>query len=45
MSYVAGDASSYPGPDWMQKQAHMLDLQAETATANLAAELSGGTPK
>ena len=26
--YVAGDAGSYPGPDWMPKQAHMADLQA-----------------
>ena len=26
--YVAGDAGSFPGPDWMPKQAHMADLQA-----------------
>ncbi len=42
--YVAGDAGSFPGPDWMPKQAHMADLQAETAAENLLAELSGGTP-
>ncbi len=43
-TYVAGDAGSYPGPDWMPKQAHMADLQAEVAAANLVAELSGKTP-
>ncbi len=37
--YVAGDAGSYPGPDWMPKQAHMADLQARTAARNLAADL------
>jgi len=25
--YVAGDSGSYPGPDWLPKQAHMADLQ------------------
>ena len=40
--YVAGDAGSFPGPDWMPKQAHMADLQAETAAENLLAELNGG---
>jgi len=39
--YVAGDAGSYPGPDWMPKQAHLADLQAHTATKNLMAELQG----
>jgi sulfide:quinone oxidoreductase len=39
--YVAGDAGSFPGPDWMPKQAHMADLQAETAAKNLVAELRG----
>ena len=39
--YVAGDSGSFPGPDWMPKQAHMADLQATTAAANLLAELSG----
>ena len=39
--YVAGDSGSFPGPDWMPKQAHMADLQAEAAAKNLLAELSG----
>lgn len=39
--YVAGDSGSYPGPDWMPKQAHMADLQAECAAKNLIAELEG----
>ncbi|MCU0837057.1 MAG: FAD-dependent oxidoreductase [Chromatiaceae bacterium] len=43
--YVAGDAGSYPGPDWMPKQAHMADLQAATAAENLVAELAGRTPE
>jgi sulfide:quinone oxidoreductase len=42
--YVAGDAGSFPGPDWMPKQAHMADLQAVTAASNLIAELSGRMP-
>lgn len=42
--YVAGDAGSFPGPDWMPKQAHMADLQAETAAENLLAELDGRPP-
>ncbi len=42
--YVAGDAGSFPGPDWMPKQAHMADLQAEAAAENLLAELKGGQP-
>jgi sulfide:quinone oxidoreductase len=33
--FVAGDSGSFPGPDWMPKQAHMADLQAEAAVANL----------
>ncbi|MCG6938465.1 MAG: FAD-dependent oxidoreductase [Gammaproteobacteria bacterium] len=41
--YVAGDSGSFPGPDWMPKQAHMADLQAEAAAKNLLAELSGET--
>ena len=36
--YVAGDSGSFPGPDWMPKQAHMADLQARAAVANLVAE-------
>ncbi|MEW7980775.1 MAG: FAD-dependent oxidoreductase [gamma proteobacterium symbiont of Phacoides pectinatus] len=43
--YVAGDSGSYPGPDWMPKQAHMADLQAEAAAANLLAEFRGQTPE
>jgi len=43
--YVAGDAGSFPGPDWMPKQAHMADLQARTAARNLAAEFAGREPK
>ncbi|MEZ7829407.1 MAG: FAD-dependent oxidoreductase [Brachymonas denitrificans] len=39
--YVVGDSGSFPGPDWMPKQAHMADLQAEAAAANLLAELAG----
>ena len=42
--YVAGDAGSFPGPDWMPKQAHMADLQARAAAANLLVELAGQTP-
>lgn len=40
--YVAGDSGSFPGPDWMPKQAHMADLQAEAAAKNLLADLNGG---
>lgn len=39
--YVAGDSGSFPGPDWMPKQAHMADLQAEAAVRNLVDELAG----
>jgi sulfide:quinone oxidoreductase len=42
--YVAGDSGSFPGPEWMPKQAHMADLQAKAAAANLAAELEGQQP-
>lgn len=42
--YVAGDAGSFPGPDWMPKQAHMADFQAETAAENLLGELAGRAP-
>jgi len=42
-TYVAGDAGSFPGPDWMPKQAHMADLQATAAAANLLSELKGKT--
>jgi len=39
--YVAGDSGSYPGPDWMPKQAHMADLQAKAAAKNLIADFHG----
>ncbi len=32
--FVAGDAGSFPGPEWKPKQAHMADLQAEAAAKN-----------
>jgi sulfide:quinone oxidoreductase len=32
--FVAGDSGSFPGPDWMPKQAHMADLQAAAAAQN-----------
>lgn len=38
--YVAGDSGSFPGPEWMPKQAHMADLQAEAAVKNMLAELN-----
>ena len=38
--YVVGDAGSFPGPDWMPKQAHMADLQALAAARNLTEELA-----
>lgn len=40
-AYVAGDGGSFPGPDWMPKQAHQADLQAEVAARNLLRELRG----
>jgi len=40
-TYVAGDAGSFPGPDWMPKQAHMADLQARAAAANLLDAVAG----
>jgi sulfide:quinone oxidoreductase len=43
--YVAGDSGSYPGPDWMPKQAHMADLQAAAAAANVLAEWRGQPAK
>lgn len=39
--YIAGDSGSFPGPDWLPKQAHMADLQAIAATSNLLNELEG----
>jgi sulfide:quinone oxidoreductase len=43
-TYVVGDAGSFPGPDWMAKQAHQAELHARAAVANLADELSGREP-
>jgi sulfide:quinone oxidoreductase len=42
--WVAGDSGSFPGPDWMPKQAHQADLQAKAAAANVAAVLAGREP-
>ncbi|MBE8189711.1 MAG: FAD-dependent oxidoreductase [Candidatus Thioglobus sp.] len=33
--FVAGDSGSFPGPDWLPKQAHMADLQAAAAAKNV----------
>lgn len=44
-TYVAGDSGSFPGPDWMPKQAHMADLQANAAAANLLGGFNGERPK
>lgn len=41
--YVAGDAGSFPGPDWQAKQAHAADLQATAAAKNLVKSLKGQT--
>jgi len=43
--YVAGDSGSFPGPEWMPKQAHMADLQASAAATNLLAEMAGRQPE
>ena len=40
--YVVGDSGSFPGPEWMPKQAHMADLQAAAAAQNLLAALANG---
>ena len=42
--YVVGDSGSFPGPDWMPKQAHMADLQAAAAAENLLGDLQGRSP-
>lgn len=39
--FVAGDSGSFPGPDWMPKQAHMADLQAAAAAKNALDNLNG----
>lgn len=43
--WVAGDVGSFPGPDWMPKQAHQADLQAATLARNLASVLAGRAPE
>ncbi len=40
--YVAGDAGSFPGPDWKLKQAHMADLQAKAAAGNILRRMTDG---
>jgi len=42
--FVAGDSGSFPGPEWMPKQAHMADLQAEAAVKNALDGLDGKSP-
>ena len=42
--YVAGDAGSYPGPDWLAKQAHQADLQSAAIARNIAAQVAGRAP-
>lgn len=42
--FVAGDAGSFPGPDWLPKQAHMADLQAKAAATNLLLALDDKEP-
>lgn len=42
--FVAGDAGSYPGPDWLPKQAHMAGLQASAAAENLLLALGNKAP-
>ncbi|MDR0274493.1 MAG: NAD(P)/FAD-dependent oxidoreductase [Burkholderiaceae bacterium] len=42
--WVIGDCGSYPGPDWLAKQAHQADLQAKAAAANIAAAMAGREP-
>lgn len=43
--YVAGDTGSFPGPDWLPKQAHIADLQAQTAVTNIMATQQGKPAK
>lgn len=43
-TYAVGDIGSYPGPDWLAKQAHQADLHAEAAVANIADEIAGRAP-
>jgi len=43
-TYVVGDTGSYPGPEWLAKQAHQADLQAEAAVKNIVDEIGGIEP-
>ena len=43
-TWVVGGARSFPGPDWMPKQAHQADLQSKAAAANIASVLAGREP-
>ncbi len=43
--FVAGDSGSFPGPDWMPKQAHMADLQAKAAAKNALDVLNNKPPR
>ena len=43
-TYVVGDTGSFPGPDWLAKQAHQADLQAEAAVANIRDGIAGRAP-
>ncbi len=42
--YAVGDCGNHPGPQWLPKQAHMADLQAETASKNLLTTQKGLKP-
>lgn len=44
-TYVVGDTGSFPGPEWLAKQAHQADLQAEAAVANILEEIKGNAPR
>ena len=39
--YVVGDSGSFPGTEWAPKQAHMAELHAKAAAANLLDALAG----
>ena len=44
-TYVVGDTGSFPGPEWLAKQAHQADLQSEAAVANIVGEMKGEAPR
>ncbi|AMM86173.1 FAD/NAD(P)-binding oxidoreductase [Martelella sp. AD-3] len=43
--WVVGDSGSFPGPEWMPKQAHQADLQGVAAAENIACALKGEAPR